>query len=216
MPADDEVLFSNFVTTLSAAFESKLALEDEGYESGSENFNIPTPLRRTSRINHVSSDENISSDPATPHSMHTSQSHCKPVWHQLTFSTSDDEDSSAVDIPSPSHTASPQRHTDTPQWPHSKCILTIYDDLDVEEEEEDFQTVSLEDDHWHMEEIPDRHLCIHEHSVPHELFPYPCPYLDYTSSYYDTLDLGGISEFEDLMTTSIDEDIPALDKDTGY
>ena len=37
----DEVLFSHFVTTLSAAFESKHALEDEGYESGSENVNIP-------------------------------------------------------------------------------------------------------------------------------------------------------------------------------
>ena len=74
----DEVLFSHFMTTLTAAFESKLALEDEGYESGGENFSIPTPLRRTSRIQHVSSDENISFDPATPHSTGTSQSHCKP------------------------------------------------------------------------------------------------------------------------------------------
>ena len=41
----EEVLFSHFMTTLNAAFESKLTLEDEGYESGSENFNIPTPLR---------------------------------------------------------------------------------------------------------------------------------------------------------------------------
>ena len=65
-----------------------------------------------------------------------------------------------------------------------------------------------------MEEIPDQPLCIHEHSVPHELCPYPCPYLDYTT-YYDTLDLGDILEFEDLMTTSSDEDIPALD-DVGY
>ena len=64
----DEVLFSYFMTTLNAAFESKLTLEDEGYESGSENSNIATPLRRTSRIHHVSSDENISFDPATPHS----------------------------------------------------------------------------------------------------------------------------------------------------
>ena len=44
----DEVLFTHFVTTLNAAFESKLALEDEGYENGSENVNIPTSLRRTS------------------------------------------------------------------------------------------------------------------------------------------------------------------------
>ena len=39
-----------------------------------------------------------------------------------------------------------------------------------------------------------------------------CPYTDYTSaSYQDTLDLSDISDFEDVMTTSSDEDIPALD-----
>ena len=68
----DEVLFSHIVTTLKAGFESKLTLKDEGYENGSKNFNIPTPLRRTSKIDHVSSDENISYDPATPYSMGTS------------------------------------------------------------------------------------------------------------------------------------------------
>ena len=63
-----------------------------------------------------------------------------------------------------------------------------------------------------MEEIPDRHLCIHEHSSPHGLCPYLCPYPDYqASSCYGTLDLSDISEFEDLMTTSSNEDIPALD-----
>ena len=41
----EEVLFGHFVTMLNTAFESKLALEDEGYESGSENYNISTPLR---------------------------------------------------------------------------------------------------------------------------------------------------------------------------
>ena len=100
--------------------------------------------------------------------------------------------------------------------PHSKCILTICDDLE-EDEEEDFQTVSLDDDHWTAEEIPDRHLCIHEHSIPHSPCPYPCPYMDYTSkSYYDTLDLSNISEFKDLITMSSDEDIPALDDEIGY
>ena len=105
---------------------------------------------------------------------------------------------------------------DFPQQPSSKCTLIIHDDLH-DDEEEDFQTVSLDDDHWTTEEIPDRHLCLHEHSVLHELCPYPCPYMDYTYSlYYDTLDLSDISEFEDLMTTSSDEDISALDKDIGY
>ena len=51
----DEILFSHFMTTLNAAFELKLALEDEGYMSGSENFNIPTPLRKMPTIHHISS-----------------------------------------------------------------------------------------------------------------------------------------------------------------
>ena len=75
----DEVLFSHFVTTLNAAFESKLVLEDEGYKSGSKNFNIPSPLRITSKIHFVSSNENISFDPVTAHSTGTSQSPQQPV-----------------------------------------------------------------------------------------------------------------------------------------
>ena len=102
-----------------------------------------------------------------------------------------------------------------PQQLPSKCTLIIHDVLH-DEKEEDFQTVSLDDDHWTIEEIPDQPLCKHEYSVLHELCPYPCPYMDYTSSlYYETLDLSNIFEFEDLMTTSCDEDIPALD-DIGY
>ena len=70
----------------------------------------------------------------------------------------------------------------------------------------------LNDEHWDMEEIPDRPLCIHKNSLPHGL----CPYMDdQASSYYETLDLSDISEFEDLMTTSSNEDIPALN-DIGY
>ena len=206
----DEILFGCFVTTLNTAFESKLTLED-GYESGSENFNIPTPLRRTPKIHHVSSDENISFDPVTPCSTGTSQSHHKPVWHCLTFSSSDDEDTLPVNNSLPSSIAPLQQL-------HSKYTLQICDDLDDDEEkEEDFQTVSLEDDHWTMEEILDSHLCINKHSIPHELCPYPCPYLDYTSSlYYDTLDISDISEFEYLMTTCSDEDIPTLEEEIGY
>ena len=74
----------------------------------------------------------------------------------------------------------------------------------------------LDDEHWDMEEIPDRPLCIHKHPVPHGLCPYPCPYVNYqTLSYYNTLDLSDISEFEDVMTSSSNEDIPPL-KDIGY
>ena len=74
----DEILFGCIVTILNAAFESKLASEDEGYESSSENFNIPTPLRRASKIHHISSVENTSfdPDPVTPCSTGTRKSHC--------------------------------------------------------------------------------------------------------------------------------------------
>ena len=44
-----------------------------------------------------------------------------------------------------------------PQQPPSMCALIICGNLHDGEEEEDFQTVSLDDDHWTMEEIPDRH-----------------------------------------------------------
>ena len=89
-------------------------------------------------------------------------------------------------------------------------------EADEDDMEEDFQTVPLDDEHWDMEEIPERTFCIHKHSLPHGLCPYPYPYAKYqTSSYYDTLDISGISEFEDIMTTSSDEDMPPLE-DIGY
>ena len=97
----------------------------------------------------------------------------------------------------------------------SKSIYTICDDS--EKEEEDFQTVTLDDNHWITDPVPDGHLCIHEHSQPHSLCPYPFPCsTDSTPvSYQDTLDLSDISKFEDVMTTSSDKDIPALDDVIG-
>ena len=81
-----------------------------------------------------------------------------------------------------------------------------------EDEEEDFQTVPLDDEHWTTEEVPDRTLCIHEHALPHRLCPYPCLYVNYLlPSYADTMHLSDISDFEDIMITSSDEDIPALE-----
>ena len=216
----DEILFGCFMTILNASFESKLALKDEGYKSGSENFNIPTPLRSTSKIHHISSVENTSfdPDPVTPHSTGTRQSPCRPVHRCLPFSSSEEDDDTPTDeIPSPDNIPQVLYHIDASQQPSFKYTFNVYVHLEEEEEEEeDFPTVSLNDEHWDMEEIPDRHLHIQEHSLPHGLCPYPCPYSDYqTSSYYDTLDLSDISKFEDLMMTSSDEDIPALD-DIGY
>ena len=85
-----------------------------------------------------------------------------------------------------------------------------------EEEEEDFQTVPLNDKHWTSKEIPERTLCIHEHGLPHWLCLYPCPYTNYQMpSYMDSLDLSDISDFEDYMVTSRDEEIPTFE-DTPY
>ena len=104
----DKVLFGYFVTTLNATFESKLTLEDEGYDSGSKNFNIPTPLRRTSKIHHVSSEEHASfdPDPVMPCSRGIRELPCRPVHRHLTFSSSeeDDNDTPMDEIPSPNST----------------------------------------------------------------------------------------------------------------
>ena len=218
----DEVLFGHFMTTLSAAFESKLVLEDEGYYSGNKNFNIPAPRRRTSKIHHISSVENVSFDPhpVMPHCIGTKESHCRPVHRCLTFSSSekDDDDTPTDEIPSPNSTLPVQYHTDAFQQLPSKCTLNMYVTLEAEEEdmEEDFQPVPLDDEHLDIEEIPDRPLCIHKHPLLHGLCPYLCPYANYqTSSYYNTLDLSYISKFKDIMTTSRNKDIPPLN-DIGY
>ena len=112
----DETLFCHFMATLNAAFESKLALEDEGYESGSENFNIPTPLRRTSKIHHVSSVEDASfgPDPVTPCSSGSRESQHRLVCRCSTFSsTEEDNDVIPLDVtPSPDSTPPKQHHID--------------------------------------------------------------------------------------------------------
>ena len=104
------------MTTLNVRFKSKLALEDEGYESGSENFDIPTPLRWTSKIHHVSSVKNASfdPDPVTPCSSGSIESHCGPVHRHLTFSSSEeDDDVIPADVtPSPDNTPQKQHHID--------------------------------------------------------------------------------------------------------
>ena len=81
------------------------------------------------------------------------------------------------------------------------------------DEEEDFQTVSLDDEHWSSEETPERTLCIHEHGLPHGLCPHPCPYANYQMpSYMDSLDLSDISNYEDYMVTSSNEEILRMEE----
>ena len=86
------------------------------------------------------------------------------------------------------------------------------EDDDVEEH---FMTVSLDDNVWMEEPVPERHLCIHENSQ-HDLCPYPCLYslnllhitqedaLQYT-------DLNHIFKFRDVIVTASNEDVPHLE-----
>ena len=192
----DQILFGYFMTTLNAAFEQQLALEDEGYESSSDPINMPTPLRKMPRIHHVSSIKHASFNPDPVMSCNTFQTPPRLVCKQLTFSPSDNSETSGDAPPTPRATPADAQ---------------VYLD-----EEEDFQMVPLDDEHWTTKEVPDRTLCIHEHALPHRLCPYPCPYANYLlPSYANGMDLSDISDFEDIMITSTDEDIPAF-KEAPY
>ena len=75
----DEILFGHFVITLNAAFDQQLSLADEGYESGSDTIDLPTPLRKTPQIHHISSMEHISFNPAPVTPSNTPQTPPRPV-----------------------------------------------------------------------------------------------------------------------------------------
>ena len=130
--------------------------------------------------------EHSSSNPVstTPHS--TPQTPPRPVHRCLSFSSADN---------------------------YTPDSTPVCSDSSDDEEEEDFQTVPLDDAHWTSEETPVRTLCIHEHGLAHGLCQYPCPYINYnTISYMDSLDLSDISDYEDYMVTSSDEEIPGMEE----
>ena len=54
------------------------------------------------------------------------------------------------------------------------CNLPSIVEEDDDDTEEHFPTVSLDDNFWMEDPVPERHLCIHENSQ-HDLCPYPCP-----------------------------------------
>ena len=82
------------------------------------------------------------------------------------------------------------------------------------DEEEDFQTVPIDDEHWTTEMVPERTFCIHENGLPNNVCQYPCPYgNNNTASYMDSLDLSDVSNYKDyMMTTSDDEELPGLEE----
>ena len=72
----------------------------------------------------------------------------------------------------------------------------------------------LDDEHWTAEIVPERTFCIHENGLPNNVCQHPCPYGNNdTVSYMDSLDLSDISDYEDyMMTTSDDEDLPGMEE----
>ena len=73
-----------------------------------------------------------------------SQTPPRPVHRQLSFSP---PDNTIIHTPKTTPASTPEHSED-------------------KEEEEDFQMVPLDDDHWTSKEIPERTLCIHEHGLP--------------------------------------------------
>ena len=178
-------LFGCFVIALNTVFNQQLSLADEDYESGSDTIDLPTPLRKTPHIHHVSSMEHASfnSVPTTPYS--TPHTPPRPVHRCLSFSSVDSYSQDSI----------------------PECSESLVD------EEEDFQMVPLDNEHWSSEETPERTLCIHEQGLPHGLCPYPCPYMNYQMpSYMDSLDLSDIPIYEDYMVTSSNEEIPGMEE----
>ena len=101
-------------------------LADEGYKSGSDTIDLPTPLWKTPHIHHVSSMEHASFSPVLTTPCSTLQTPPRPVCRCLYFSS--------VDNCSPDSTA--------------VCS-------DSSDDEEDFQTIPLDDEHWISEETPE-------------------------------------------------------------
>ena len=85
----NEILFGHFVIALNGAFDQQLSLTDESYESGSDTIDLPTPLRKTPRIHHVSSMEHASFDPAPTTPCSTPQTPPRPVCRCLSFSSAE-------------------------------------------------------------------------------------------------------------------------------
>ena len=83
------------------------------------------------------------------------------------------------------------------------------------DEEEDFQTVPIDDEHWITEMVPERTFCIHDDGIPNNVCQYPCPYGNNNNSvsYMDSLEISNISDYEDyMMTTSNNEELPGLEE----
>ena len=183
------------MTTLNNAFEIEFTQDDEGYESGSKNLNIPTPLRRVLRIYHISISENLSFNPTTPlttaeqHPVHSPRRlRChSPVCCHLVFSSSDEESPVRPSDPCLWHSSppdsSPVHRGAEPPWPvqhHMNHHHTSPPSTDQFFQRWDnwwnYPTAPPDDDIWLEDQTPDRHLCIQDTSQLNHLCHYPCPF----------------------------------------
>ena len=191
----EETLFSCDVATLNDAFETDLAREDKGYESGRESFNIPTPLSRAPRVYHISTMEELSfnstnfrKSPTSPRASWHHEKHspwgyrCHSFTHQwLVFTSSDDESPVRAELSSPEHHNLCHHLIPTPntEWFFTDVDSAAWDD-DTASSKENVPTEPLDDEVRSEDPILDRQLCIHE--TPHE----PNHHCSYPSSYSTT------------------------------
>ena len=178
----DEILFGHFVIALNAAFDQELSLTDEGYESGSDTIDLPTPLRKTPRIHHVSSMEHASFDPALTTPCSTPQTSPRPVCRCLSFHSAD------CYTPDSSPKCSEDKEEDFQMVP--------LDDEHWTSEETPERTLCI-----HVHGLP-HGLC--PYPCPYANYQMP--------SYMDSLDLSDISDYEDYMVTFSNEDIPEMEE----
>ena len=83
----NETLFGHSVIALNAAFNQQLLLADEGYESGSDTIDLPTPLQKTPCIHHISSRKHTSFYPVPTIPCSTPQTPPRPVHRHLSFNS---------------------------------------------------------------------------------------------------------------------------------
>ena len=176
----DEILFGCFVIALNAASDQQLSLADEGYESGSDTIDLPTPLRKTLRIHHVSSMEHASFDPAPTRPCSTPQTPSRPVCRCLSFSSADSY------TPDSTPECSEDKEEDFQMVPLDNEHWTS--------KETPERTLCI-----HQHGLP-HGLC----PYPCPYMNYQMP------SYMDSLDLSDISEYENYMVTSSNEHVPAF------
>ena len=93
------------------------------------------------------------------------------------------------------------------------CHLLSITEEEDDDLEEHFPTVSIDDNFWMEDPVPERHLCIPE-DTQHDLCPFPCPYnlnqLHLIQEDVQYIDLNDIFDFQDVMV-STDDDMHSLD-----